>query len=203
MASTASYERTKGKLETYFDRTAAETWARLTSDAPVSRIRETVRAGRDAMRAQLLSWLPEDLSDRRLLDAGCGAGQLAQEAASRRADVLAVDVAENLIAVARERAPAALLERIAFRAGDMLADDLGGFDHVVAMDSLIHYRAADIVAALARLAARTERSILFTAAPATPALTAMHAAGKLFPPQRPLAGDRPDRRRAPAPDDRR
>ncbi len=58
----------------------------------MSRIRATVRAGRDAMRAELLSWLPADLTGRRLLDAGCGTGALAVEAARRGAEVVAVDV---------------------------------------------------------------------------------------------------------------
>jgi magnesium-protoporphyrin O-methyltransferase len=58
---------------------------------------------------------------------------------------------------------------------------LGSFDHVVAMDSLIHYKAGDIAGALAGLAGRTRGSILFTFAPRTPLLSAMHAAGKLFP----------------------
>ena len=49
-------------------------WERLTSDAPVSRIRQTVREGRDRMRALMLSRLPEDLRGARVLDAGCGAG---------------------------------------------------------------------------------------------------------------------------------
>ena len=71
------YERRRGQIEAYFDRTAAEAWARLTSDAPVSRIRATVRAGRDAMRATLLDWLPRDLRGARVLDAGCGTGMLA------------------------------------------------------------------------------------------------------------------------------
>ena len=51
---TATYSERKGQLETYFDRTAVDAWARLTSDAPVGRIRATVRAGRDRMRATLL-----------------------------------------------------------------------------------------------------------------------------------------------------
>jgi hypothetical protein len=38
------------------------------SDAPVSKIRQTVRAGRDRMRAHRLSWLPEDLAGARILD---------------------------------------------------------------------------------------------------------------------------------------
>ncbi len=63
----------------------------------------------------------------------------------------------------------------------MLDPGLGAFDHVVAMDSLIHYAAADIVAALEKLAARTGVSMVFTFAPRTALLTAMHGAGKLFP----------------------
>ena len=50
-----SYLQRRGQIETYFDRTAAHAWARLTSDAPVSRIRQTVREGRDRMRALMLS----------------------------------------------------------------------------------------------------------------------------------------------------
>ena len=56
-----SYDRTLTRVETYFDKTATRTWERLTSDAPVSRIRETVRRGRDGMRAKMLAQLPEDL----------------------------------------------------------------------------------------------------------------------------------------------
>ena len=37
-----SYRERRGELETYFDRTAVEAWSRLTSDAPLGRIRETV-----------------------------------------------------------------------------------------------------------------------------------------------------------------
>jgi len=177
-----SYDASRARLETYFDRTARDAWERLTSDAPVSRIRATVRAGRDRMRATLLDWLPADMRGLRLLDAGCGTGALAVEAARRGADVVAIDVAAGLIAIAQERAPQDLgTGRIDWRVGDMADPALGDFDHVVAMDSLIHYRRADIVAAVAALAARTRRSLAFTVAPRTPALALMHQAGKLFP----------------------
>ena len=180
--STASYQAKRGQLEAYFDRTAAEAWARLTSDAPVSRIRATVRAGRDAMRARLLSWLPEDLTGARVLDAGCGAGQLAVEAAARGAEVVAVDVAGSLVELARERAAGTPMKgSVRFEVGDMLDPAYGRFDHVVAMDSLIHYGAGDIISALQEVAARAEQSILFTIAPRTPALSVMHAVGKVFP----------------------
>ena len=180
--TSASYKSRRSQLTTYFDRTAVEAWARLTSDAPVSRIRATVRAGRDAMRATLLSWLPDDLSGKRILDAGCGTGALSIEAARRGAEVVAVDVSPTLIELARERT--AIVEgagRIDFRVGDMLDARLGRFDHVVAMDSLIHYSAADIARALAALGARTDGSVVFTVAPRTALLTLMHGAGKLFP----------------------
>ena len=176
-----SYERTLSRVETYFDRTATETWARLTTDAPVSRIRETVRRGRDAMRAELLSRLPFDLTGMRILDAGCGAGQLTQELAARGARVTAVDISPSLIGLAQARLPQDLLGRVEFRTGDMLDDALGAFDHAVAMDSLIYYSADDIAAALGRLQARTTGRVAFTMAPRTPMLMAMWRAGQLFP----------------------
>lgn len=177
-----SFVHRRGDLTEYFDRTASETWARLTSDAPVSGIRQTVREGRDRMRATLMSWLPAQMRGARLLDAGCGTGSLSVEAAGRGASVLAVDVAASLLDVARERLPAFVGGgSVTFVAGDMTDPAHGTFDHVVAMDSLIHYELKDITAALATLAARTRHSILFTVAPRTPLLSAMHVAGKLFP----------------------
>lgn len=178
----ASYLSRRQELETYFDRTAADAWIRLTSDAPVSGIRATVRAGREEMRRTLLAWLPQDLTGTRLLDAGCGTGALSVEAARRGAEVVAVDLSPTLVAMARERLPADLdPARIRFTAGDMLDPALGRFDHIVAMDSLIHYRIADMARAAAGLAARTTGALVFTFAPRTPVLAVMHAVGRLFP----------------------
>jgi magnesium-protoporphyrin O-methyltransferase len=178
---TAAYRARKARLEEYFDRTASETWARLTSEAPVSRVRATVREGRDRMRATLMGWLGEDLVGRRVLDAGCGTGTLAIEAARRGAEVVAIDIAGSLVEVAAERAPEDVRARIDFRTGDMLDPALGRFDHVVAMDSLIHYPAGEIARVIGMLAERCDRSLAFTFAPRTPALRLMHAAGQLFP----------------------
>jgi magnesium-protoporphyrin O-methyltransferase len=176
-----TYSSRRGELETYFDRTASDAWARLTSDAPVSGVRATVRAGRAQMRATLLSWLPQDMAGLRLLDAGCGTGALANEAADRGAEVVAVDLAATLVAHARERAAHLPGNQPDFRVGDMLDETLGSFDHIVAMDSLIHYHAEDIVESLARVAPRCRRSMIFTVAPRTPLLTVFHAVGRLFP----------------------
>jgi magnesium-protoporphyrin O-methyltransferase len=180
--TTPSWIARRGELETYFDRTAVEAWKRLTSDAPVSRVRATVRAGRDAMRSKLLSWLPADLHGARILDAGCGTGALAVEVARRGGDVVAIDLSPTLIDLARERAPRDLgAGSVTFETGDMLDPSLGRFDYVVAMDSLIHYEGADIARTLACLAPRTNETVLFTIAPRTPALALMHAVGRFFP----------------------
>lgn len=177
-----TYQQRRGQIETYFDRTAVQAWARLTSEAPVGRVRASVRAGRDRMRATLLGWLPDDLRGLRLLDAGCGTGALAVEAAQRGAEVLAIDLSPTLVGLARERQPALRNGgTIDFRAGDMLAPELGVFDYVVGMDSVIHYEAGDAVTVLAGLAQRTRRALLFTYVPGSPVLEAMRAVGKLFP----------------------
>ena len=179
---TTTYHEKRGQLLEYFDRTAVDAWMRLTSDAPVNRIRATVRAGRDEMRRTLLATLPQDLTGRRLLDAGCGTGALAVEAARRGAHVVAIDLSPKLVGLARERSPRDLgAGTIEFRVGDMFDPALGHFDYLVAMDSLIHYRAPDVVRVLAGFAERTAAAILFTFAPRTPALSVMHAAGRLFP----------------------
>jgi magnesium-protoporphyrin O-methyltransferase len=182
MAPSGTYLERRAKLLTYFDRTAVEAWSRLTSDAPVGRIRATVRAGRDRMRATILGCLPGDLRGQRLLDAGCGTGALALEAARRGAEVVAIDLSPTLVELAAERVRTLQIPgSLAFRVGDMLDPGLGEFDFVVAMDSLIHYDAPDAVRALSGLAARTRNAMVFTFAPRTPALAAMHAVGRWFP----------------------
>ena len=177
----ANYIERRGEIETYFDRTAVKAWERLTSTAPVGRIRASVRAGRDEMRATLLGWLPADLHGMRVLDAGCGTGALAVEAAKRGAEVVAIDLSPTLVDIARDRLPPELAARIHFQSGDMLDPALGRFDYVVGMDSIIHYEPADAVRVLAGLAQRTERAVLFTFVPGTPLLLAMRRVGRLFP----------------------
>jgi magnesium-protoporphyrin O-methyltransferase len=117
-----------------------------------------------------------------VLDAGAGTGALSVEMARRGADVTAIDLAGTLVDLAQTRIPYNLGDgSIRFLVGDMLDPALGRFDHIVCMDSLIHYRAPDVVRAVAGLAARAEISVLFTFAPRTPMLSVMHAVGRLFP----------------------
>lgn len=179
-ATSASYLERRAWIGEYFDRTAAAAWKTLTSDAPVSRIRASVRAGRDEMRHTLLNWMSPDLHGVRILDAGCGTGTLAMDLARRGAEVVAIDLSPTLVDHARERAAAEGVE-IDFRSGDMLDPALGSFDIMVAMDSLIHYDPREMTAALAVLAPRIRERMLVTVAPKTPLLSVLHFVGTLFP----------------------
>jgi len=205
------YAERRGQIEHYFDRTAAQAWARLTSDAPVSGIRATVRAGREAMRSTITSWLGTEptpqagiaarlqtpleqdepavapvygqrLLGRSLLDAGCGTGLLSFDAARLGAEVVAIDLSPTLVGLASQRLPSNLGPgRVQFRSGDMLDPALGSFDHLVAMDSLIHYAPEQAVAAITAWAPRIRRSMVFTFAPSSLLLQAMMMVGKWFP----------------------
>ena len=191
---TTTYATRRDNVEEYFDRTAADAWAKLTSTAPVGRIRSTVRAGRDEMRALLLNWLPADMRGMRMLDAGCGTGSLAIIAAQRGAQVIAVDLSPTLIDLAVTRLPndvknlglvAGPLDPkqagILFTAGDLLDPSYGTFDYVVSMDCLIHYSLDDTINVLNQLSTRTKRGLLFTMAPGNLFLNAALALGQMFP----------------------
>jgi len=82
----------------------------------------------------------------RLLDAGCGAGLLALLASLRGARVTALDASAGLLAVARQRLPAADV-----REGDLEALPFAdaSFDAVTAVNSLFY--AADMAAAMREL----------------------------------------------------
>jgi magnesium-protoporphyrin O-methyltransferase len=177
----ADYSATRDRVEEYFDRSATKVWAQLTSDAPVSRIRQSVREGRDKIRALMLGRLPADLKGCRILDAGCGTGQMTAELAMRGADVTAVDISPSLVDIACKRLPQHLSAQVHFTSGDMTAASLGTFDYVMAMDSLIYYATADIAGSLDRLGARTTQAIVFTVAPKTAFLMAFWTLGKAFP----------------------
>jgi len=175
------YATTRDRVEHYFDRSATKVWEQLTSDAPVSGVRATVRAGRDRMRDLMLAQLPDDLRGARILDAGCGTGAMAVALAERGADVVAVDISPALIDIAKKRMPSDVSDRITWVAGDMFEATTGSFEHAMAMDSLIYYDAADVAQVMGKASKRISGKFIFTLPPRTPALMLMWRAGKLFP----------------------
>ena len=128
----------------------------------------------------------------RLLDAGCGAGLLGVLATFRGAQVTAVDASAALLAIARERLPAADV-----REGDLEALPFGdaSFDAVTAVNSV--FFAADTLAAMCELSrvARPGGRVVVTAwgpPERCEFLTAwMPAVGPLMPPPPPGAPGKP------------
>jgi len=201
LASPAPADRPE-RIRTYFEG-RAENWIRLTSDAPVSGVRARVRAGRETMAGTLLGWLespsvadPAGASvgagadsgggipggERRVLDAGCGPGEISLRLAARGFRVTGIELAPSLAEAARDRVQAAGMEdRVEILEGDATRPGDGPWDHVVLMDVLFHYPLAEAVEALARLAPVARRSVVFTLAPRTPLLGALRTVGGLFP----------------------
>jgi magnesium-protoporphyrin O-methyltransferase len=171
-----SRQQRRGEIEDYFDRTAMQAWEQLTSDrAGGPHPRHRARRARPHARhaAGLAAGRPARpaCAGRRLRHRRAGDGSRAP-----RCHVVAIDLSPTLVELARERVaqtPADVpMQRrhIDFRSGDCTDPALGEFDHVVAMDSLIHYNAADAVRVLAGLAGAHPRlSMVFTFAPSNPA----------------------------------
>ena len=98
-----TYSQNRDKIAEYFNKTGFRAWEALTNETPVSKIRLKVRQSREKMRRKILSILPNDLSGKRVLDAGCGPGQFSIELAQRGASVLGIDISSNLIEIAKKR----------------------------------------------------------------------------------------------------
>ena len=133
------------------------------------------------MRHKLLNRLPQKLEGARILDAGCGTGQLTAELVKRGASVVATDISQSLIQIAKNRIDDCYHQKISFHVGDLCSEDLGKFDYIVAMDSLIYYSLNDLTRILTELKQRTNQEIIFTVAPRTKLLQAMWYLGKLAP----------------------
>ena len=174
-----TYLSKRDRLENYFNKGSREAWSQLTSNEPVSFIRNVVRKGRAKMQEKILYNLPNDLSGFRILDAGCGTGSLSRMLGERGAEVVGVDISEGLIEIAKSRS--AQNKNLKFFAGDMNEPSFGHFDYVVAMDSLIHYDSEDIERSLSQFSSRVNCSIIFTVVPKTPLLSLKLELGRLFP----------------------
>jgi magnesium-protoporphyrin O-methyltransferase len=167
------------RLRAYFNGAGFERWSAIYGDAQLSAVRRAIRSGHSAMLAEAAGWLPPTVSS--ALDVGCGTGLFSLTLAQRGADVLAVDLAPQMVAATAAAAAAAgLSERV--RSEEAAIDELAGsFDLVVCFDVLIHYPPELFVPLLRHLASLTKRTLLFTFAPATPLLAALHRIGGMFP----------------------
>ena len=174
-----TYLAKRARLENYFNEVSSDAWDKLTSNEPVSYVRQLVREGREKMQEAIMGKLPHDLTGARILDAGCGTGVLSRMLDERGAEVVSVDISDKLIEVAKNRSRSH--RRIEYFAGDMKEKSFGNFDYIIAMDSLIHYSAEDVVSSIAEFSKRANNSVLFTVIPSTFALRTKLRLGKYFP----------------------
>ena len=93
--------------------------------------------------------------DDRVLDVCCGSGASALAAAEVAGSVLAVDLAENLLALGRRKAAARGLQNIEFRRADLLDLPAGDFDAVVCVFGV--FFVPDVAAAVRSLRSRVRR----------------------------------------------
>ncbi len=179
----SSYQARRHQIASYFDKTAVKAWEKLTSNEPLSKIRESVRLGREKMKNHIISLIGKNYKGLTILDAGCGTGTLSIEIADKGAEVTAIDISPSLIKIAKSRTPKKFKNNgsVNFIWGDMLESSLGEFDHIVLMDSIIHYRPEEAVQLINALGSKCNKSLIFTFAPYTPILGAMIFFGKLFP----------------------
>ena len=174
-----TYLAKRARLENYFNEVSSDAWDKLTSNEPVSFVRQLVREGREKMQAAIIEKLPNDLRGARILDAGCGTGVLSRMLDEKGAEVVGVDISEKLIEVAKNRS--SLNKNIEYFAGDMKEQSFGNFDYIIAMDSLIHYSTEDVISSIADFSSRANNSVLFTIIPSTFALRTKLRLGKYFP----------------------
>ena len=174
-----TYLAKRERLENYFNEVSSDAWDKLTSNEPVSFVRQLVREGREKMQAAIMEKLPQDLKGIRVLDAGCGTGVLSRMLDERGAEVVGVDISDKLIEVAKNRSRSH--RNIEYFAGDMKEQSFGNFDYIIAMDSLIHYSTEDVIRSIADFSKRANNSVLFTVIPSTFALRTKLRLGKYFP----------------------
>jgi len=111
-----------------------------------------------------------------VLDLGCGDGTTALPAARRGADVLGIDIAENLVAAGNARAAIAGLANLAFWQGDacdLVGVDDSRFDLVLSMfGAMFAPRPYDAVREMVRVAKPGGRIVMGNWIPGDPTLVA-------------------------------
>lgn len=184
----------KQQLQEYFNGVGFERWAAIYGEAPLSRVRRTIRAGHAEMLAQAGDWLRErypqtaghtpQTAGHTLLDAGCGTGLFSTAMAGCGFAVTAVDIAPRMVETARRRAEeAGVAGHIRFLKGDteVVTQNLEPFDAVVCFDVLVHYPQESFVPLCTHLARLSNGPLLLTYAPYNRVLAAMHWVGGFFP----------------------
>lgn len=171
----------KAQLQDYFNGLGFERWSAIYGQAPVSRIRRTIREGHEQMLAQASDWLLESRSEGKLLDAGCGTGLFSIAMAQRGFEVMAVDIAPRMVEAAQAIAQhEGVADRVRFRVGDIERVSTR-FDAIVCFDVLVHYPRQPFERLCTFLAQQCDGPFIFTHAPYERYFAWLHRIGGWFP----------------------
>ncbi len=174
----------KARLRHYFDGVGFARWSAIYGDAELSAVRKTIRAGHNVMLGTAEAWVAESFpqpTGSTALDAGCGTGLFSVALARRGFQVSAADLAPQMAAATAANAAAAgLSDRVSAWAAD-LEEVTGSYNLVSCFDVLIHYPAETFSGMLAHLASLSTGTLIFTYAPYSAFLAAMHRVGAFFP----------------------
>ncbi len=171
----------KSQLRAYFDGVGFERWSAIYGQGPLSRIRTTIREGHDQMLAQAEAWLLESQPGGTLLDAGCGTGLFSIMMANNGFDVTGVDIAPRMVQAAQAAAARETLAgSVQFSQGDVESIS-GQYNAVTCFDVLVHYPQDAFVPVVQHLAQASTGPLLFTYAPYSRLIAALHWIGGHFP----------------------
>jgi len=148
-----------GDVERYFTQ-RARSFDRLYDLPPFERILNRIFRRAVYQRFDLTFRNAGDVRGKRVLDAGCGSGRYAVEFARRGAEVVGVDFAEDMLAIARAYAhEAGVEERVRFERADFGSFvPAGPFDIAIAIGFFDYI--ADPLAILQRIRAATSGRLL-------------------------------------------
>ncbi len=177
----------KAELRQYFGSNGFDRWRKIYGSERVSFIRNTVRVGHAAMVSQALAWSWENGSQLRVLDAGCGTGIVSRAIARAGGEAVGCDLTDEMAQYATHLAglePEPVGSRLSYFVSDLERAHLhtsGPFDVVFCLDVLIYYPEEEFGNIIQKLSLLSPNRLIFTYAPASPALKVMHRVGRLFP----------------------
>lgn len=178
----------KKEVEGYFndasDGGGFDRWNRIYSEeGDVNNVQLDIRDGHQITIDKVLEWVDADSDSlSSVADVGCGVGSLAIPLAKRGATVSASDISAAMAKEAGERCAAAGVpaEAASFSTADLESLD-GKYDTVTCIDVMIHYPSDKMAEMVSHLASCSDRRLLISFAPKTPALALLKKIGGLFP----------------------
>ncbi|MZP29322.1 magnesium protoporphyrin IX methyltransferase [Heliobacterium undosum] len=158
-----SYWTQQEQVRNYFDGDAFQRWASISKGESKNFAQRKLIEGRQAIHRCLLDWIGP-VAGKRIIDAGCGAGFLAEILAEQGAIVKGIDISTKMIEMASARNRGR--DNLAFEVSDLVSEK-GNYDILISMDVLIHYPLADLPALLEHTLGRARERAYITFAPST------------------------------------